>query len=252
MDLLILKKLKKQTQQAAFFILVILLASSLSFAQNFAAQNPVADATVSDFTQLPTATYLRPEMPQDMYTNLVHIFSTLNLFVIEGGIQFTHCTEISSGEVYESFRSCLFKETPFFKEQEKTVVVHAELGHSGITFDFVLTFDRISKFLLLMSHIDPRSSSYEVSIQVVSPQTLSHVIESLLNSPEMENIKEELASVYSFHPDTVRIHIQPHKKDIRMIRFNFVRNTHTVYDATIITDYSLDGSDNYFVELAQF
>ena len=182
--------------------------------------------------------------------HLINTFSVLNNLYHQNIIQITSCTVLSQDsseyKSYRRFSTCLLKGTQFWKNEEKTIVVYFHMDHAK-SVRLVVFWNALSKLDLLKSFFRLSNRSKHFTVKIDSPEFVSEVMEFLINFPQTPSIQESIFNVARLDMDAIDIVITPYRRDEFLVHLSLLRKERIIYDTDIITNYSSDNKDDFFI-----
>ena len=185
--------------------------------------------------------------------HLINTFSVLNDLYHQNIIQVTSCTVLSQNpseyKSYRRFSTCLLRGTRFWKNQEKTIIVYFYIDHEK-PVQLTVNWTSLSKLDLLKSFFKSPNRSKHFTIEVDSPEVVSEVVGFLTSLPQPNSIQESLFNVARLNMDAIDVAITPYRKDEFLVHLSLLQNERMIYDTEIITNYSFNNKDNFFIQPA--
>ena len=217
-------------------ILVIFLISPISTCSSVSEKNMRNLSSISEFSETSR--------------HLVNVFSMLNDLYDRDIIQISSCTVLfqnsSEYKKYRRLSACLLRGTRLWKEEEKKIVVHFHIDNIK-TVNLVLIWSSFSKLNLLKSFFKSQNTTNRLFVKIDPPETPSEVIDFLSNLPHPILVQESLFNVARLNMDEIDLEITPYTKDEFLVRLNVLQQKRSIYDVDVITNYSSDNRDDFFV-----
>ena len=184
------------------------------------------------------------------YQNIATVFFRFNELFLDDIIKINKCTVEEFGEVqartYKHISSCVFFNARFFDKQSRTFRVHAEIDNEE-SFDFVVQWSSLSKMGLLRSLFRSKSSSHNIQITAVSPDTISSILAHLLEHPLLDTVTEPLLYLSRLEVDALQLNIQPLKRKTYIVHLSLFREAEEVYDVHLITNYKFKRKNDFYM-----
>lgn len=183
--------------------------------------------------------------------HLINTFSVLNSLYNQKVIQITSCTVMSQNSSveytsYRRFSTCLLRGTRFWKNGKKIIIVHFDMDHVK-PVHLTVSWNSLSKLDLLKSFFKASNKSKHFTIEMDSPEVVSEVMEFLTNLPQPVSIQESLLNVAKLNMDAIDIAITPYRRGESLVHLSLLQNERMIYDTEIITNYSSDNKNDFFI-----